>query len=198
MGRPASEVRLLITGCNGCRNNLDEDEIAKREREEKEKEKKKPDFETRTPVLLPGLFPKEKKDRDAVAEADVEAVSDPFNEAIAGLGDPVIRSNRVKLGHWVTANFQIIANNYNADGQLSTNSMNAIGRPVPIPSTDYYLTTTRPASLPKGEWKNLETTVFLPRRDAETSFASVNYSLERTTGGLSQISQTEPTALLKD
>ena len=73
----------------------------------------------------------------------------------------VIRFNRTKLGHWVTANFPIVANNFNADGQLSAYSINAIGRPVGIPSTDYFLATSRPAALPKSEWKNLETTVFL-------------------------------------
>ena len=180
---------LLITGCNGCRSNLDEDESVKKKQEEEKKKKKKPDFATRTPVLLPGLFPNQQpEDTDE---------KDPLKSAMENLDNPVIRFNRTKPGHWVTANFQVIANNYNADGQLSVYSMNSMNQPVGIPSTDYYLTTSRPVSLPKGEWKNLETTVFLPRRNVRTTIANVHYGLERSIGGLTQISLSQPTALMK-
>jgi hypothetical protein len=183
---------LLITGCQGCRN-LDEDEIAKKKEEEKKK-KKKPPFETRTPVVLPGYFPTPKETDE---QQEDEENQDPLSSAIANMGNSVIRFNRTKLGHWVAANFPIIANNFNADGQLSAYSINAIGRPVGIPSTDYFLATSRPAALPKSEWKNLETTVFLPRRDSQTSIANINYVLERTTGGLTQLSMAQPTTLMK-
>ncbi len=179
---------LLTSGCQGCRQNLDEDEIAKKEAEEK----KKPDFETQTPVLLPGFFPQKKN--SAEEKEDVEN-QDPA--AMANNRNSVIRFNRTKLGHWVAANFPMVANNFNADGQLSAYSMNAIGRPAGIPSTDYYLATSRPVALPKSEWKNLETTVFLPRRSTATSIANVNYSLDRSTGGLTQVSMAQPTALMK-
>ena len=132
---------LLITGCGGCRDDAEQDETAQKEKEKKKK-KKKPDFDTRTPVLLPGLFPN--------PEDEVEAKADETGQAMMSLDNPAFRFNRTKLGHWVTANFQVIANQYNSDGQLSAYSMNSAGQPVSIPSTDYYLTTTRPVSLPKG------------------------------------------------
>ena len=191
---------LLITGCNGCSSKVDKDDIAKKkkkeEEEEKKKKKKKQDFESRTPVLLPGLFPKNDEER---REQEEKLGDDPdaLQKALANMRDPVMRYNRTKLGHWITVNFQAIANNYNADGQLVSYSMNAIGKPVPIPSTDYYLTTTRPVALPKGEWKNLESTVYLPRRDSTVQVANVNYSIERNTGGLTLHPHPQPTSLMK-
>jgi hypothetical protein len=182
---------LLVSGCGGCRDDADSDEMALKEKEEKKK-RKKPDFETRTPVLLPGLFPIPKQD-----ESPGQDDNQNNTQRILGLDNPAFRFNRTKLGHWATANFQIIANNYNSDGQLSAFSMNSMGQPVGIPSTDYFLTTTRPVSLPKGEWKNLETTVFLPRRKGKTSIANVNYELERSIGGLKQVVLPQPTTLLK-
>ena len=101
---------LLMTGCQGCRN-LDEDEIAKKkEEEEKKKKKKKPPFETHIPIVLPGYFPNPK---DADDEKQVED-DDPAAAAMAKLANSVIRYNRAKLGHWVTANFPVIANSFNA------------------------------------------------------------------------------------
>jgi hypothetical protein len=182
---------LLVSGCGGCRDDADSDDVALKEKEEKKK-KKKPDFETRTPVLLPGLFPNPEQD-----ESDNEQDRETNPQRILGLDNPAFRFNRTKLGHWATANFQIIANHYNSDGQLSAFSMNSLGQPVGIPSTDYYLTTTRPVSLPKGEWKNLESTVFLPRRKGKTSIANVNYALERSVGGLKQVMLPQPTTLMK-
>ncbi len=190
---------LMVTGCNGCSSKVDRDDVAKKkkeEEEEKKKKKKKPPFETRTPVVLPGLFPKNEEERK---EAEDKLGDDPdaLQKALANMQDPVMRFNKTKLGHWVSINFQAIANNYNADGQLVAYSMNTLGKPVPIPSTDYYLTTTRPVSLPKGEWKNLESSVYLPRRNSSVQVANVNYAIERNSGGLTQVSHPQPTSLMK-
>lgn len=183
---------LMVTGCGGCRSDADKDELAKKEELEKKKKKRKPDFDTNTPVLLPGVFPNLEQNKDAEADK-----SDPLKAAFNEVIDPVIRRNRVKLGHWYTANFQAIANNYNADGQLTAFSMDGLGKPVPIPATDYFFSTSRPVSLPKGEWKNFETSVFIPPRNKKVSSATVNYNMSRGAGGLSQISLGQPTMLMK-
>ncbi len=191
---------LLTTGCGGCRGKL-EDEVAKKQREEEEqqkkKEKPKDDFETREPVVLPGHFPEERK-RAAEAENNEEESNNSLQDRLQEMANSRsrMRFNRTKNGHWVTANFQVIANNYNAECDLVAQSITANGREVPIPSTDYFLVSSRPASLPKGEWKNLETNVFLPRRDTRTSVANIRFELLRT-GGLTQINLPQPTSLLK-
>lgn len=179
----------LVTGCSGCQKK--DDEVTKKEKEAKKKKRKEP-FETNTPILLPGVYPKplskDKKKEDAL---------DPLRAAMEGLGSRETRNNRTKLGHWYTANFPAIANNFNADGQLTAYSVDGTSRPVPIPATDYFLSTSRPVSLPKGEWKNFETNVYLPPRDKRVSTATVNYSLTRSSSGLAQISRAQPTLLMK-
>ena len=54
---------LMVTGCGGCRDDANQDAIAKKKEEEEKKKKEKPkdDFEYNTPVLLPAVFPKPKK-----------------------------------------------------------------------------------------------------------------------------------------
>lgn len=184
---------LLITGCNGCRDDGAEDQLTQEEKDKKEKEKKKPDFETRSPVLLPGWYEREKTKRKSDDDEPAPDVVAAMNE----LTNPAIRYNRAKLGHWFEAHMPAIANNYNADGQLTSFSATPSGQPLSVPSTDYFLTTTRPASLAKGEWKNLETSVFLPRRDMKTQIANVIYAMDRGTGGIPYINIGQPTTLLK-
>ena len=182
---------LMVTGCSGCRSK-DDQETAKKEEAKKEREKKKkkkPDFETRRPVILPGVFPKPKTRE--------KEEKDPAKAAIAELSESRSRLNRTKLGHWYTANFQAIANNFNADGELTSYAVDGAGKPVPIPKTDYFLSTSRPVALPKGEWKNFETSIYIPPRDKRVASATVSYSLNRGAGGLAQIAMSEPTALLK-
>ena len=184
---------LLITGCQGCRDEPASDPTKKDDQESKELEKKKPDFVTRTPVLLPGWFPKKLQEKTEKTEQP-----DLLDEAaIAEIESTATRFNRTKLGHWVEAQLPAIANNFNADGQLTTFSTTPDGQPVPIPSTDYFLNTTRPVSLAKEEWKILETSLFLPRRNAKAVSANVNYSFDRGTGGIPFVNLTQPTALLK-
>ena len=181
---------LMVTGCNGCR---DSDEVAKKEEEEKKKKKRpKPDYQTNTPVLLPGIFPKPRKTEK---ELDEEKKKKDREENF--FDDPVIRSNRVKLGHWYTANFQAIANNFNSEGLLTTHAIDGTSQPVPIPATDYFVSTTRPISLPKGEWKNFETTIFLPNRGRHVAQANVNYTMHRATSGLSQHVLPQPCRAMK-
>ena len=182
---------LMVTGCSGCQQGKDDEKVTKKENKKK---KPKDPFETNTPVLLPGVFPKPLKTRQ---EREEEEREDPLQNAINSLGGTRTRNNKTKLGHWYTANFQAIANNFNADGQLTAHSVDGASRPVPIPATDYYLSTSRPVSLPKGEWKNFETNVYLPPRNKRVTSAMVNYSMNRSSSGLAQIVLAQPTSLMK-
>lgn len=172
---------LMTTGCGGCRDKTKKDEVAQKKldaEKKKKKKKKKPDFESRKSVLLPGFFP------DPKQEEKLDDNGDPLSNAMAQLSEPVKSRNRTKLGHWYTSSSLTIANNYNFEGSLSAQPIDGSNRPVLIPATDYYLTTTRPVALPKAEWKNLESSVYLPPRDISVKAATIGYSLNGRAGGL--------------
>ena len=184
---------LMVTGCSGCSDKEDAKTAKKKEDEKKKKKKKKkPDYESRRAVILPGYFHKPKTAKEIAEEKE-----NPAAAAINNLNRPSVTKNRTKLGHWVTSNFQAVANNFNAEGQLTTYSQTGTNTPVRIPSTDYYISSSRPVSLPKGEWKNFETTVFLPTRNTRARSASINYQISRNTSGLPQIQSFDGSLLMK-
>ena len=190
---------LLMTGCGGCRD--DDAAVTKKDEDEAKKkiEKKKPDFENRLPVLLPAVFPRIETEPDEEEEAGVDKEKQTLAKKAKeeSLIFEAVRKNRTKLGHWPTAYFQVIANNYDASGDLITSSVEGLGKPIPILSTDYFITTTRPASLAKGEWKSLEASIYLPRRTTKTSAANIDYDLRNSTTGLSMLEMIQPTSLMK-
>ena len=184
---------LMVTGCSGCQDKEDSKAAKKEEdKKKKKKKKKKPDYESRRAVILPGYFHKPKTPEELKKEKE-----NPAAAAMDNLNRPSVTKNRTKLGHWVTSNFQAIANNFNAEGQLETYSQTGTSTPVRIPSTDYYISSSRPVSLPKGEWKNFETTVFLPTRSGRARSASINYQISRTASGLPQIHSFDSSLLMK-
>ena len=180
---------LMVTGCSGCR----EEEPSKDDPKAKTL-KLKADFENRLPVLLPAVFPVKPKEKDEDETEDTLAEQAKREAMIL----EALRSNRAKLGHWSTAYFEVIANNFNSNGELSTVSVSGSGlaRPVPVKYTDYFIETNRPASLAKGEWKSLEASIYLPRREDAKS-VRVNYELKNSTTGLTMLSQIQDTLLMK-
>ncbi len=126
---------LLITGCGGCGGNNSAKKTAeekKKEEEEKKKKKPKPPFENKPPVVLPG------QESNAVA------------------------ANRGKGGHWVNAHIPAVSNRNDFDGVMNTRCVRGNGRPQIIRGTHYFMQSTRPVSMPKEQWKNFETTLFIP------------------------------------
>lgn len=187
---------LLTTGCRGCLSSdpTAETEEEEEDQEEKEKQKRKPDFVNRTPVLVPGYYPPK---YDAKAEEELKKLSPDVRAGLEEQNNAAIRNNRHKLGHWVEAHLSVIANNFNAEGRLQANALTSMGEPVPIPSTDYFALTQRPVALTKGEWKNLEIPVFLPRREKGISSATVNYLFDAGSGGIPFVSLAQGPALMK-
>ena len=184
---------LLMTGCGGC-NNDDGKTLAEKKKEEEEAERKKPkeNFETDVPVIYPGIFrerkPEEEEDSgDSTAEEELkkQRERDKRNQF----------RNFTKPGHWVNAYFPVIANNFDANGWFNARGTDASGRPLPILGSDFYSYTERRARLAKGEWKELETTLFLPKRDELYSSASVRYAISGDTG-LEQTAMGFPHALM--
>ncbi len=182
---------VLITGCGGCNDDEGKDKKTraelKKEKEEKKKEKPKDNFESRTPIIFPGTFPKPIDPDAKPEEIDEELVKERRLRNLL--------SNRTKPGHWVNVHFPLIANNFDANGRFTAKVTSASGAPVRILGTDYYSYAERPVSLAKGQWKNLETTVYLPRRDTSFRSANVEYTLGGRTG-VPQVSIRQPHPLM--
>lgn len=178
---------LLTTGCKGCFKDP-----TKAPPEEK-KEKAKENFETQTPVTLPGLYPLDPEEKKKLEE---EAKDDDKKRALMNRLDPAQRFNRTKLGHWVSIDFLAIANNFNADGYLETTSLFA-NKPNMIEGTDYYVQSARPVNLVKGDWKKLETSVFIPRREQISTTSSVQYIFNNGSS-LPVVNRIQPHTLMED
>lgn len=163
---------LLTSGCGGCRDDSKltaaekkkADEEKKKAEEERKKEAEKPNFQTKMPVFLPGEHKKP------------------------------LETNYTKMGHWVTTNFRVIANKFDSQGELSAYSVGSGRQPIVVPNTNYYSVTSRPVSMPKGEWRNLETNVFIPRRD--TRSATIDYAVNRGIGGIGQVNDGATTKIM--
>ena len=147
---------LLITGCQGCRSDKDKTAEEKKKEEEEKKEQDKPAFQSKSAVIYPGVY------------------------------ENVVRKNRAKRGHWVSADFHVVANKSDATGELTASSYSATA-PVPIENTNYYSVSSRPFSIAKGEDRNLATNVYIPRRSTSSS-VNVNFAMQRGTGGLAMFS----------
>ena len=177
---------LMITGCKGC-----SDDSAKKKPEEK---KAKENFENLTPVTLPGYFPLDAEEKEKLEE-EAKGDDEKLRELRSSL-DPAFRYNKTKLGHWVSIDFIAIANNFNAEGYLKTGS-SRVNRPVLINGTNYFVETVRPFTLTKGEWKKLETSVYLPRKDKASRTNTISYELD-TGGSIPALAPTMPVNLLED
>jgi hypothetical protein len=185
---------LLTSGCSGCNDSTADKDKTK----EKEKEKKKKDFESLTAVALPGYYPLSIEEREKLEKEARELAlkTEKQDETLKFRMDPAFRYNKTKLGHWVGIDISAVANNFNADGNLDAKCV-SINRPVPIDHTDYWVSTTRPVGLPKGEWKKFETSVFLPRRDQSVSNANIQLDFGRSVGGIPMHSKVDPINLMK-
>ena len=186
---------LLISGCSGCLDS--EKTIAQKKAEEKKKAEKKPKepFETNIPVLLPAQFPIPLDKLKEQRKQEKQQTDDPLAQLLGNMNGSGTRFNRIKSGHWYTANFQAVSNNSNFGGNLEASNVESLENPVGIPGTNYFLKTSRPASLPKGELKNLETGVYIPVRDRAKN-ATVKFSLSRSSSGITPVTQNQGIKLM--
>ncbi len=127
------------------------------------------------PVALPGRFP----------EADL--TSGEFNPNKTVDYNP---DNRIKPGHWATVMTTMVSTEADAQARLLARMTKATGETLPVIGTERWLNSIRPVSLPKGQWKQVETTTYVsPRTDIRNAssaatfrfdlmFGSSNYSVE--------------------
>jgi hypothetical protein len=150
-----------LAGCQGCWFSADPDNkqlTAEEELEEKEKKKKKlaekpkPDFEIPPTIILPN-----ESGQDAEEDGTEKKPTAPKVVFFT------------KPGHWIAATQLAKANNFDFQGELRTFPMDQSENPLDVQYTDFRLSLTTPASLPKGVPKRMETMFFLPKRGAQLS-----------------------------
>lgn len=120
-----------LPGCRGC---LPENPLARLKREDAEK-KRQPEKPK----------PDFEIDRPMLVPCD----------------DNSLRQQLVKHGHWVMAIQPMKANNFDFQGEVESACIRTSGDPIGVPNTAFRVKTARPAALPKGQQKLLETTHFL-------------------------------------
>ena len=172
--------------------------VAEKEEEERDSKKKRkkvplPEFQTRIPVLLPGVMQKQ-VDREKLDPTGLN--QDIVDRKLAESVDSAVRNNRVKPGHWYTAHFPVIANYTNVDGELESKAVLPTTGPIPVPGTEYEITATRPVALAKREWKNLETSLYVPTRsdleNGRTRSVNVQLHLKRPGSSVPQTATVQP------
>ncbi|HVX10562.1 MAG TPA: hypothetical protein VHC22_05240 [Pirellulales bacterium] len=152
-----------VVGCRGCASSdplTEEEREAKRE-ELKKKEKEKPPFEYLQYGVQPGGV-EDAKDRPEVF---------------------------VKPGHWTNATLRTRANNFDFRGELLSETVDQVSRPVRLDEVPFQLRTTRPIILPKGQQRLLEFSVFTP---VETRTRNISMRLLTGVGGRAVFGQSEP------
>lgn len=157
---------IPLVGCQGCWSATGPNGkklTAEEELEEKEKKKKKlaekpkPDFEIAPTIILPN-----ESGQDAEEDGTEKKPSAPKVVFFT------------KPGHWVAGAQLAKANNFDFQGELRTFPMDQSENPLDVEHTDFRLSLTTPASLPKGVPKRIETMFYLPKRGTQQS---KNYTL---------------------
>lgn len=137
---------LVITTSNiacSCNPTLTaEEEAEKKKKEEEEEEKKKKG--------------KKEKPKPDFEQKEIRTVPTEVTGKTA--------RNGVKPGHPLTLGTTIVANNFDAQGELQVAVTDDIGEPLDIDHTNYFIRSRRPASLPKGQPKFFESIIYVPRR----------------------------------
>jgi hypothetical protein len=130
----AASIVVALPGCRGCWN---EDPLARLRREEDEEKKKREKPKPDFEVSRPQIV--------------------PFDSGSKQL-------QFVKHGHWMGAVQPVKANNFDFQAEIESTCARTGGEAIEIPNTAYRLQTWRPAALPKGQQKLVETTHFWSRR----------------------------------
>jgi hypothetical protein len=108
--------------------------------------------------------------RDSSSEADDQEKQQEDEIADFTIGEletltsrDELKRNFVKPGHFVSASLPATANKFDFQGELETLTIDNTQTPTVIVDTSFHITSLRPALLPKGQTKYLESTYFIPR-----------------------------------
>lgn len=126
--------------------------LEKNQTSQESAERQKEDFVTKPAVIYPGVFKDE------------------------------AQNNRTKPGHWVLGSYRVTANNFDVTGRMLASGMSSLNKVALLGNTAYFPESARPFSLTKGQEKNLEVVLFLPRLDESKTSSRVRFSLQGPSG----------------
>ncbi len=159
---------ISLPGCGGCQKETvaqkkkRQDDEKKKEDERKRKKKAeepKPNFDPIISQILPNTITNNPSAKNKDKEKEKE------KEKAAEQKQPTLDYAYVKPGHFVSVMQTLKANNFDYPGILRTYPQDANFKPLDVYKTNYRVSMFRPASLPKGQAKFIESTFFLPQRD---------------------------------
>lgn len=173
---------VSLPGCGGCqketaaakKKRLDDEKKKEDERKRKKKaEEPKPNFEPVISQILPNTIttnPTSKKDKDKEKEKKEKEKEDSKQ--------PSLEYAYVKPGHFASVMQTLKANNFDFPGMLHTFPTDANGNPLDVYKTNYRVSMFRPASLPKGQAKFIESIFYLPQRENFATQGRYNMRVE--------------------
>ncbi len=110
--------------------------------------------------------------------------------------------NAVKPGHWTVTTQPLLANHFEFPAELHAASVDRSGKQVRVEATQYQMTVSTPAPLPKGTRKDYEMTYFVPSiysEGSETASAAWLHSQLRSRRGGREVADTmQPTTNMPD
>jgi hypothetical protein len=170
---------VMVPGCGGCWNSDDsiakkkEEEEAEKKKKKKKIEKPKPNFEMPVASVLPN-------------DPNIRLMQDA-EEGNAPGRDKMLQISRVKPGHWAAVSQVARANNYDFIGELRSSAVDTDSQALDIEHTNFRISSSRPASLPKGQTRAMETFFYLPRRTKNYGTYTLMTSLYAADGGSQQL-----------
>jgi hypothetical protein len=100
--------------------------------------------------------------------------------------------NYVKRGHWVSAGQMMRANNFDVNAELRSSTADSTGTPFDIEHTNYVMSYSRPAALPKGQAKQFDSLFFVPRERTDARPPLFRNEVIPDRGRLAQLAETSP------
>jgi hypothetical protein len=160
VGALALSLLTAAPGCSGKTSKQAREDLKKL----KQKEKPKPPFEAVQVVTEPNELTF-KPPKPEVEDEEKESNPLPTTDETSMLEDDELLGLRghVKPGHWTGVLVTTTSNEADFVGELASAAQTSAQRPIELESSPFYLQTTRPAALPKGQRKTLETMFFAPR-----------------------------------
>lgn len=161
-------LAMLIPGCGGCWSSSS-DEEAKKKKEDEELDADKE------------LDKKKKKKKDEEKKKDFEylpTVTLPEDEVTNNLP-----RNYVRRGHWVGTRQLLRANNFDYSAVFETRITDPSGEGFDVDQTSYTAVVSRPAKLPKGQDRPLESLLLIPRQSIQGKAPQIHFEVAASYGG---------------
>ena len=140
----AGAMVVAVPGCSGCKKSPATAKNKAKPKTKKQKQDEEDELEKK----------KKEKPKPDFEISKINTFPD----------DPTTEINYVKPGHWVIANLQMKANNFDFRGDLDCAAIGSDDNVMEVEKTAFQMRLSRPSTLPKGQIKNFEMLYHVPRR----------------------------------